>query len=151
MKSSHKIVIFACLALILVIAVFSWAIFRGDRLSESAQEIALQIVQDTFSADYPTLLIDNSHPDLQEASPEGLLVRYVNGVVRQTGPLESIESIRGSAEVPLISFAQSGYLAAYQLKLNFRNTPADVEIDLQYLDNRWLVTRLTAIADILRN
>ncbi len=141
----------ACLSLILVIAVFSWAILRTNRLGASAQEIALQIVQNTFPEDYPTLLIDNSHPDFQEAVPVELLVRYVNGIVRQTGPLESIESIRGNADIALIRFGQSDDLATYELELIFRNTPADVEIDMKFIDDRWLVTRFDAIANILAN
>ncbi|MDA0280595.1 MAG: hypothetical protein O3C29_09220 [Proteobacteria bacterium] len=149
LKDSRKITALVCLALLVVIAVFTWAIFRSNRLEASAQEMAVQVVEESFSEHYPRLLIENSHPDYQAETPVELLVSYVNGIKGQTGPLESLESIRGNAEIPLISFGQSDYFASYELKLIFRNTPAAVQIDMQFTEGRWQVTRLEAIADAL--
>ena len=151
LKDPRKIAALVCLVLLVVIVVFAWAIFRTNRLGASAQEMALQVVEDAFSEDYPTLLIENSHPDFQAELPVELLVRYLNGINRQTGPLESLESIRGNADIPLISFGQSEYSASYELELNFRDTPVQVQIELQYTEGQWLVTKLEAVADILVN
>jgi len=95
LKNSSKIAALACLVLLVVIVVFAWAIFRSNRLGASAQEMALQVVENTFSEDYPTLLIENSHPNYQAELPVELLVSYLKGVNGQTGPLESLESIEG--------------------------------------------------------
>lgn len=149
LKNSSKIAALACLVLLVVIVVFAWAIFRTNRLGASAQEMALQVVENTFSEDYPTLLIENSHPNYQAELPVELLVSYLKGVNGQTGPLESLESIRGNAEIPLINFGQSEYFASYELELIFRNTPAAVQIDMQFTKGQWQVTRLEAIADAL--
>jgi len=151
LKNSRKIAISACLVLLVVIVVFTWSIFRTNSLGVSAQEMALQVVENTFSEDYPTLLIENSHPDYQAEISVDLLVRYVNGINRRAGPLESLESIRGNAQIPLISFGQSEYFASYELKLIFRDTPAVVQIELQFTEGRWLVTKLEALADLLVN
>ena len=150
-KYPRKIAALVCLVLLVVIVVFASAIFRTNRLGASAQEMAIQVVEGAFSEDYPTLLIENSHPDFQAELPVELLIRYVNGINRQTGPLESLESIRGNADIPLLSFGQSEYLASYELELNFRDTPADVQIELQFTEGRWLVTRLEAFAERLAN
>ena len=151
LKNSRKTAAVAGILLLAVIVTFAWAIFRTNSLGASAQEMALQVVQDTFTEDYPTLLIENSHPDFQAELPTDQLIRYLNGLMRQTGPLQSLESIRGNAEIPLLSFAQNEYLASYELKLNFRDTPADVQIELQSTEGRWLITRLDVLADILAN
>lgn len=111
--------------------------------------MALQVVENTFSEDYPTLLIENSHPNYQAELPVELLVSYLKGVNGQTGPLESLESIRGNAEISLINFSQSEYFASYELELIFRNTPAAAQIDMQFTKGQWQVTRLEAIADAL--
>lgn len=151
LKNPRKTLALVCITLIVVIAVFSWAILRSNRLGDSAQEMALQIVEDAFSGEYPTLLIENSHRDFQADVPVELLVRYVEGITRQTGPLESLESIRGDADIPLLSLDQSVVFASYEIRLNFRDTPADLEIDMQLTEDRWLVTRFEVFADLLAN
>jgi len=151
LKDSTKITALVCLVLLVVIVIFAWAIIRTNRLGASAQEMALQVVEDAFSEDYPTLLIENSHPDFLAELPVELLVRYLNGINRRTGPLESLKSIRGSAEIPLISFTQSEYFASYELELIFRDTPADVQIELQFTEGQWLITKFEAVADVLAN
>jgi hypothetical protein len=151
LKDPRKIAALVCLVLLVVIAVFAWAIFRTNRLDASAQEMALQVVEEAFSEEYPTLLIENSHPDFQTELPVERLVRYLSGINRRTGPLESLESIRGSADIPLISLGQSAYFASYEIELNFRDTPADVQIDMQFTEGRWLVTRLEVFAELLAN
>ena len=85
LKDSRKIAALVCLALLVVIAVFTWAIFRSNRLEASAQEMAVQVVEESFSEHYPRLLIENSHPDYQAETPVELLVSYVNGIKGQTG------------------------------------------------------------------
>lgn len=149
LKNPRKIAALLCLALLVVIAVFAWAIFRTNRLDSSAQEMALQVVQESFSEEYPTLLIENSHPNYQAEFPVELLVGYVNGINSLIGPLESLESVLGSAEIPLISFGRSEYFASYEFKLIFRDSPADAQIELQYTAGRWQVTKLEVRADVL--
>ncbi|MBL4573507.1 MAG: hypothetical protein JKY86_10600 [Gammaproteobacteria bacterium] len=151
LKGSRKITALACLFLLVVIVIFAWAIIRTNRLGASAQELALQVVEDAFSEDYPTLLIENSHPDFLVELPVELLVRYLSGINRRTGPLESLKSIRGNAEIPLISFTQSEYFASYELELIFRDTPADVQIELQFTEGQWLIISFEAVADVLAN
>ncbi|MFT7470466.1 MAG: hypothetical protein ACI8XU_000355 [Kiritimatiellia bacterium] len=149
LKNSRKIAALVCLVLLVVIVVFAWAIFRTNRLGASAQEMALQVVENAFTEDYPSLLIENLHPDYRTEFPEEVLVRFVYDINRRAGLLESLESIRGNAEIPLISFGQSKYSASYVLKLIFRDTPADVQIELQFTEGRWQVTRLDVIAEAL--
>ena len=74
------------------------------------------------------MLIENLHPNYQAEFPVGRQVRYVNNINHRTGRLESLESIRENAEIPLINLAQSQYFATYELKLIFRDTHADVRI-----------------------
>ena len=78
-------------------------------------------------------------------------VCYVNSINRRTGRLESLESIQGNAEILFTNFAQSQYFASYELKLIFRDTPADVQIELQFTEGRWLVTKLDTLAELLAN
>ena len=74
------------------------------------------------------MLIENLHPNYQAEFPVGRQVRYVDSINHRTGRLESLESIRANAEIPLINFAQSQYFATYELELIFRDTHADVRI-----------------------
>jgi hypothetical protein len=62
-----------------------------------------------------------------------------------------LESIQGNAEILFTNFAQSQYFASYELKLIFRDTPADVQIELQFTEGRWLVTKLDTLAELLAN
>jgi len=54
LKDSRKIATLVFLVLLVVIAAFALAIFRTNRLGASAQEMALQVVEESFSEDYPT-------------------------------------------------------------------------------------------------
>ena len=74
------------------------------------------------------MLIENLHPNYQAEFPVGRQVRYVDSINHRTGRLESLESIRENAEILLINFSQSHYLATYELELIFRDTHADVRI-----------------------
>lgn len=140
-----------CIPLIVVIAAFSWAILRSNSLSDSAQEMALQIVENALSGEDPTLLIEHSHPDFQADVPVELLVRYLNGITRRTGPLESLESIRGNADFPLLRFDQSVIFVSYVIALKLRSNSADVHIDMQLTEGRWLVTHFEVLSDLPAN
>ncbi|GJM12839.1 MAG: hypothetical protein DHS20C12_12420 [Pseudohongiella sp.] len=147
----NKVVLLICVVLIAAIAVFGWAIYRSGRVGNSGEELALEIAREAFSEDYPALLIENSHPDFQQAMPEELLMRYISGTVRQTGLLQSIERIQGNTDIPLFSIDQGTYSASYEIGLNFRDIPADLLIDMRFADERWLVTRFEVFALELGN
>ena len=147
-----KAVVLICLALVAAIALFAWAILRTGRLDAQAQEIAIQVVENTFSADSPTVLVDNSHPDyLAAAFPPEQLLSYLSNIQPLLGSLESLQSIRGSSDIPLIGLGQSAGSASYEVTLSFENAPASIQIEMQLLDERWLITQFDIYADILAN
>jgi predicted negative regulator of RcsB-dependent stress response len=52
LKDSRNIAAFVCLVLLVVIVIFAWPIFLTNRLGASAQEMALQVVENAFSKGY---------------------------------------------------------------------------------------------------
>ena len=108
------------LVLLVAIAVLAWSIFQSNRLNASAEAMALNVVQDTFSQDYPEQLLLNSHPNFQREFPEDQLVRYLNGINLRAGPLESLVSISGGSNVPLIGWSRGLKSASYEVELQFR-------------------------------
>ena len=51
-KDSRNMTAFVCLMLLVVIVIFAWAIFRANRLGASAQEMALKVIENSFSEGY---------------------------------------------------------------------------------------------------
>jgi hypothetical protein len=146
-----RAIILICLALVAAIALFAWAILRTRALDASAQEIALQVTENTFSTDRPTTLLENAHPDYQAAFPPEQLLRYLNNIKPQLGPLASLQNIRGSSDIPLIGFGQNAGSASYEVTLSFENSPASIQIAMLLVEERWLITQFDIYADLLAN
>ena len=137
-----------CLALLAVILVLVLAILQANRLDNTAQELAIAATQEAFETEYPTTLIENSHPDYQAIIPPQELLRYIESAKRRLGPLKSIAAIRGSAE---LSGGQAASSAEFELDLDFQNSPASVNIGMETVDERWLITAFRLSAELLRN
>ena len=90
-----KLTVVVCLALIAVISVMVWTILRTNRLESAAQELALTVSEESFTADYPAALIDNLHPDYLAQISQRSLLRYLNNATQRLGPLDSLVSISG--------------------------------------------------------
>ena len=140
-----------CLALVAVIAFMIMALLQANRLDDSAQELAIAATLDAFQAEYPRLLIENSHPNFQTIFPSAELLRYLENTKRILGPLSSLTTIRGSTDIAGISRGQSSSSAEFEINLEFQNTPAIVNITMETLDDRWLITAFRLSADLLRS
>lgn len=97
-----KLTVVVCLALIAVISVIAWTILRTNRLELAAQELALTVSEESFTTHFPATPIDNAHPDYQAQFPQEKLLLYLKNMNLPLGPLDSLVSIRGSSDIPLI-------------------------------------------------
>lgn len=140
-----------CLALTALIAFLVMSILQANNLDDNAQELAIAATQDAFQEEYPSILIENSHPDYQAIFPPAELQRYLENTKRILGPLNSLTAIRGSADIAGISSGQAPSSAEFEIELEFQNTPASVNITMETVDDRWLITAFSLSADLLRS
>jgi hypothetical protein len=151
MHSRLPLVLLSCLILLTAIAILSWGIVTANRLDTTAQELALAAVQDTFTSDTPTVLIESSEPAYQAAFPVENLLRYLRHSRETLGPLNSLIAIRGSADVPLLPLAKAATTASYEIELEFENTIATVQVGMVAIEGRWLITNFDIFAELLSN
>ena len=144
-----KLTVVVCLALIAVISVMVWTILRTNRLELAAQELALTVSEESFTTDFPATLIDNAHPDYQAQFPQEKLLLYLKNMNLPLGPLDSLVSIRGSSDIPLIPIGTRTASANYEVELRFRNAPASLKIEMLLTNNRWLISRFALVAEML--
>lgn len=144
-------VVIICLALVAVIALLARTILQTNQLDNAAQELAIAATQEAFEARYPTTLDENAHPDFKAAYPPEALVGYMQNALRRLGPLNSLVAIRGSTDISAIPSGQAASTAQYELDLDFQNSPARVDIGMETVDGRWLITSFRIAADLLRN
>lgn len=146
-----KLTVVVCLALIAVISAMTWTILRTNRLESAAQELALTVSEESFTIDYPAALIENLHPDYLAQIPPRSLLRYLNNATQRLGSLDSLISIRGSTDIPLLSIGDKATLANYEVELSFRNTPASLQLEMLLTNNQWLISKFDIVADVLAN
>jgi len=146
-----KLTVVVCLALIAVISIMVWTILRTNRLESAAQELAITVSEESFTADYPAALIDNLHPDYLAQISQRSLLRYLNNVTQRLGPLDSLVSISGNLDIPLMAIGTRPTSANYEVELSFRNTPASLQLEMLLTNNQWLISKFDIVADVLAN
>lgn len=146
-----KLTVVVCLALIAVISAMTWTILRTNRLESAAQELALTVSEESFTIDYPATLIENLHPDYLAQIPPRSLLHYLNNATQRLGSLDSLISIRGSTDIPLLSIGDKATSANYEVELSFRNTPASLQLEMLLTNNQWLISKFDIVADVLAN
>jgi len=139
------------LALAAVIALLLVAILQANRLDNAAQELAIAATQEAFEAEYPNILIENSHPDYQAIFPAEYLRRFLDNSKRRLGTLKSIAAIRGSLELARMPYGRTASSAEFEIDLDFQYSPASLNIQMKTVDDRWLITTFTLSAEQLRD
>jgi hypothetical protein len=70
---------------------------------------------------------------------------------KRLGPLDSLVSIRGSTDIPLLPIGGRTTSANYEVELSFRYTPASLQLEMLLTNNQWLISKFNIVAERLAN
>ena len=143
------LLIILSLGLLGCLALFAWNIFQTRQSEVLTRELAISVTESAFGANDASALIDAAHPSLLAERPREDFAAYLASIQRRIGDLESIDSIAGGAQVPLLSLSGSAATASYEIALCFAGTPATVIVDLAPAQGAWLITAFRVDAEQL--
>ena len=113
---SHRSALFTrsfLLALLVIVSLLGWGIFRRSQLDSSSQQLAIATTEAVFTSETAQQLVDHAHRDLLEQMSAETLMTYLSSVQRSMGPVESIAAIVGGTDVTRFPFSRSPPTASY--------------------------------------
>ena len=123
-----------------ILSLFAWGVYRKIQLDSGSSEFAISTLQPILVAGDSELLKSRAHTELLDAMAIDDLDYYLEVNLRLLGALQSIVSITGETDTPMISLPGSIVSANYIIEFEMENAPGQAILDLRYEDSRWLVT-----------
>ncbi|MCH7815758.1 MAG: hypothetical protein IIC60_04210 [Proteobacteria bacterium] len=149
---SHRSALFTrsfLLALLVIVSLLGWGIFRRSQLDSSSQQLAIATTEAVFTSETAQQLVDHAHRDLLEQMSAETLITYLSSVQRSMGPVESIAAIVGGTDVTLFPFSRRPPTASYEIDLIFSGNTAKVILKMVYQQGKWQFTAYSIQADLL--
>ena len=128
--------------LFVVLGAFGWGVLRKIQLDNSSSELAVALLRDTLSSGSATALINYAHPEWLQLMPTDSISSYLENSVRRLGSLQSMSTITGESDTPLIPLPGSPIPATYAIELEMGSTPVSAELDMRYEDGQWWLLNL---------
>lgn len=155
--TQRNIAISSLLALILlaIITLLALSVFRQQELNSNSQEKAIEFTQFILSRDPETQvpnvqgLLDNASPALLQRRSVVSTTQYIGMIFRTLGELETIDSISGNSEAPLLLISDELPTASYQLEAEFENGPSTVEVQMVFDGDRWMIEDFTVESQLM--
>lgn len=126
------------LILALLVVVLVTGVSRKARLDASARELAIAVTEMALT-EGAEALVNNAHPRLLEDQTETQLAGYLGFANRRLGFLERILNISGESRVALLPFSAAP-TSNFVILVQFAETQADIEVAMQWEQERWQIT-----------
>lgn len=136
------------LALLAAVSLLGIGVWRQSALNATSEEFAIATTL-AIVAEGPGRLLESATEEyrqlrsLQDATKSFEFTRNI------LGEAEEIQSVSGSALVPLYYFSATAPTADYRFVVKYERNTADVEIDIIYRGEQWFVTKFEVVSNLL--
>ena len=126
---NHARLILLLVLLLVIGALLSWGIAFKAQQDRDSRELSLRVTEAVFRHWQAQPLLEASHPSLRSQMTDA---QWENQVISMSvlGPLQEIESITGTSNMPLLPFLAEQLTYRYQIGLQFIYAPAVVDLRL---------------------
>lgn len=131
--------------------ILGWGIYRKSQLDSSSRQMAITTTESVFTSGTADQLVANAHQSLLAEMSSESLNAYLNSVQQILGPLDAIEVISGTTDVPLIPFASSAPTASFEIRLVFAGNPAIAVVEMIHEQGLWQITGYSIQSELLYN
>ncbi len=128
--------------LFLILGVFAWSAYRKIQLDDSSSDLIIQVLQSTLSSGSAEPVTSMAHPDWLSLMSAQSIASYIEASHLRLGPLQSMSSISGEAEVAIISLPGTAVDANYSIELQMGTNPVTVVAEMRYEDGQWWLLNL---------
>jgi len=151
--SRNRLPLISSLVLFLVLStlILGAGIYRKSQLDSSSRQMAITTTESVFASGTADQLVANAHQSLLAEMSPASLNAYLNSIQRILGPLDAIEAISGTTDVPLIPFAGPAPTASFEINLVFADNLAIAVVEMIYEQGLWQITGYNIQSDLLFN
>ncbi len=135
--------------LFLVLLIFAWGAVRKYQLDNGSQEVAIALLQTSFSSGSANPIVEAAHPDWLTLMPAESIRGYLESSMATLGPLQAMTSITGTSTAGMLPLPGEVVDANYVVNMEMGTTAFDTTIDLRFENGSWLVTNLVLNAESL--
>lgn len=136
--------------LLVATIVLGWGIVRKTQLDASSETLVLKTIEETLRASNREAVLGlMSDENFSEETKDSLATKLVN-LKRTVGALQSIKSIAGTAQVPLLPFSKPT-TADYTLELSMLAGPIELTAKLVWVNRAWQFSNISFAGNLLLN
>ncbi|MCG8414054.1 MAG: hypothetical protein MI746_07530 [Pseudomonadales bacterium] len=135
--------------LFLILGVFAWSAYRKTQLDNSSSDLIVEVLQSTLSSGSAEPVVSMAHSDWLSLMSAQSITGYIESSYRRLGPLQSMSSITGEADVGIISLPATAVNADYSIELQMGTNPVTAQAEMRYQDGQWWLTNLVLDSPLL--
>jgi len=128
------------LLLALAVAVVGWSLVRKPQLDSSSSELAVTLTTAILRSGSTDQLLAIAHPTLIQNTRIETIQAQLTMVSFRLGGWNSVDTISGTASLPLLPFLGGVTTASYEIGLSYVDAPAKAVIEMIYEQGNWYVT-----------
>ncbi len=149
--NNQRLPLIAGLILILALAVaaLGWGLVRKPQLDSSSNELAVTLTTAILHSGSTDQLLAIAHRTLIQNNPIETIQAQLTMMSFRLGSWNSVDTISGAANLPLLPFLGGATTASYEIGLSYAVAPAKAVIEMVYEQGNWYATSFNITSERL--